>query len=593
LIVRDYRLVVRIEIERASLDRFTEKLTEAIQKAFGKAVRNLPRAVSVAGRGSSIDERLIRSLDRLTNELAGLNGAISRLLRTGGRGRTTRRREEREEVETGSILERLGKGSGPLAKAVVIGMAIYDLLKKLVETGIQYSGHLRATLKILETSVALFLKPIADFVGLLLRPFVLLMLPVAVALNRILAPFLLKVAKGDWVATLTAILTTVAGYVIGRFAGQFIGQLVGALAGRLIGATIGRLIGGAVGALFGPLGAIGGFILGGIIGDFISNLFSEEGRQKIKEAFDNFVQWVSDTFGGIGAKVGGAVSGFIDWIKENIGKIGDLVGGAWDGFVKWVTGNLGAIGELIGKAWDGFVNWVKENFGAIADLVGKAWESFVGWITNNIGKIADFVGKAWGDFVGWITDNLGKIASLVGRSWENFVNWVRDNIGKIAELIGRWWDSFVGFIREMGKVISDTLKPIWDGIVGAFKRFWDKISKIIEPVKGPAEWVWEGITGFAEWVSRQLGFGRGQFGLSVRVPGPYFLEAGEMVLSRADVMRLMSYLASARGGGIQVTVNVTFAGNVYGLNDFERVVEDLVERRVGNILYDIQRRGIR
>jgi hypothetical protein len=593
LSARDYRLVVRIEIDRASLDRFTEKLTESIQKAFGKAMKNLPRVAGVAGRVSSVDERLIRSLDRLTNELAGLSGAISRLLRAGGRVRATRRREEREETEPAPILERLSRGSGPLAKAVVIGMAIYDLLKRLVETGLQYSGYLRATLKILETSVALFLKPIADFVGLLLRPFVLLMLPVAVALNRVLAPFLVKAAKGDWTATLTAILTTVAGYVIGRLAGQFIGKLVGALAGRLVGATIGRLIGGAVGSIFGPLGAIGGFILGGILGDLISDLFSEEGRQKIKETFDNFVQWVSDTFGGIGAKVGGAVTGFVEWIKENVGKIGSLIGDAWNGFVNWVTDNIGAIGELIGDAWDGFVKWITDNIGAIADLVGKAWESFVGWITDNIGKIADFIGKAWSDFVGWVVENFGKIASLLGKSWENFVNWIKDNIGKIAEIVGRGWESFVSFIQEMGRVIRETLKPVWDGIVAAFKWFWDKIRGIVDPAKGFAEWVWEGIKGFGEWISERLGRGRGQFGLDVRAPGPYFLEAGEMVLNRSDVMRLMSALTSSRGGGIQVTVNVTFAGNVYGFSDFERVVEDLLERRVGNILYDIQRRGIR
>jgi hypothetical protein len=591
--MRDYRLVVRIEIDRASLDKFTEKLTEAIQKAFGKAMKNLPRVAGATGKGGVVDERLVQALNRLTVELAGLNGAISRFLRTGGRGRGVKKKEEKDEAGLEEIVERVSKRPGSLAKAVAIGMAIYDLLKKLVETGIQYSGYLRATLKILETTIALFLKPIADFVGLLLRPFVLLMLPVAVALNRALAPFLVKMAKGDWTATLTAILTTVAGYVVGRLAGQLIGQLVNTLAGKLFGAGIGRLIGGAVGSLFGPLGAIGGFILGGILGDLISDLFSEEGRRKIREAFENFVNWVSDTFGGISAKVGGAVTGFVDWIKENVGRIGNLIGDSWNGFVKWITDNFGAIAELIGKAWDGFVKWVTDNIGAIADLVGKAWENFVGWVTNNIGKIADFIGKAWGDFVSWVTDNFGKIATLLGRSWESFVNWIKDNIGKIAEIVGRGWESFVSFIKEMGRVISETLKPVWDGIVGAFRWFWDQIKKIIDPAKGFAEWVWQEITGFAEWVSSQLGFGRGQFGLNVRVPGPYFLEAGEIVLNRSDVMRLMSYLASARGAGVQVTINVTFSGNVYGFSDFERVVEDLLERRAGNILYDSLRKGLR
>jgi hypothetical protein len=125
----------------------------------------------------------------------------------------------------------------------------------------------------------------------------------------------------------------------------------------------------------------------------------------------------------------------------------------------------------------------------------------------------------------------------------------------------------------MGRVIRETLKPVWDGIVGAFKWFRDAISGIGGSIGG------------------LFGFGRGQFGLNVKVPGPYFLEAGEMVLSRSDVMRLISALSSARAMSVQV--NVSISGPVYGIGDLERKIEEVVRDRVGNILYDLARKGVR
>jgi hypothetical protein len=591
---RDYRLTIRLDIDTRSLKDITDKLSDAFQKAFGKAVKSVGRVEAGVVKPVT-DSRMVQLLTKMSTELAAMNGMLSRVIRTKGKSAKGGVGDRGGGGLFGGI-RRLARGTGFVAKAVALGIGIYELVKRVVGSITEFSGYFKSSLKLLETVVGLFLKPFLDFIGLLLRPFLILMLPVAVALNRALAPFLLKVAKGDWVATITAILTTVAGYVLGRMGGQLLGGFLGQLVGRIAGATVGRVVGGAIGAIGGPLGMAAGFVVGGILGDFLSNLFTKEGREGIVKALNDFGKWLSDTFGGVAKWVGDAWDGFVKWINENLGGIGKFLGDAWSGFVTWmknnigaisgfvgdawvrfvdwVSSNLGRIGEFVGNSWNGFVKWFGDNIGRIGDLVGGAWRGFIGWVSDNLGKIGSWIGSSWDGFVRWVNDNFGKISSFIGRAWDGFVKWITDNLGAIGRLIGDGWDRFVKFLTDVGTAIANTLKPVWDKIVEFFTWVGDKLGQLL---RGD-------ILGF-------FGF-RGQFGLTVPRAGQYFLEAGELVLSRADVMRLVSALGNV-GGGNTVNIAVTITGPVYGVDDLEERVRRVMEREAGNILYDIQRRGVR
>jgi hypothetical protein len=569
--------VVRIEVDRASLDKFVDKLNDAIQKAFNRALKNLRvevgrgRGVAVGGGGVA-DQKLLNELTRLSVRLSGLQGEISRMVRAirraGGR-RAAKKRDEDEEEEkpewltvAGRVLGGFRGGMALAALGAIIGVfssigeKIIELLEKLVQMGTQFSGIAQSSFKLLYVGISLILKPIADIFGLLLRPLARLLIPVALGLNKFLEPFIMKALEA---------IDKVMGLVTGGGAPAPAGTYFTVPGEVKVTGTIdiseaskdikerlkekAKEIADAVGEF---LKFFAGFIgpasrLGVEVGKFLADIFAS--LEDIGKRVYGFFSGVWNTLVDIGQKIWDALSGVWDWFK-----------GIWD-----------AISSVVGPAWDSFVKWVTENIGAIADLIGKAWDGFVGWIRDNFGKIADLLGKAWDGFVKWIVNNLGRIGELIGKGWEAFVNWIKDNIGKIAELVGRGWEAFVNWIKEVGRVVSDTLKPIWDGIVSAFKWFWDKIG----------------------WVAEALGIAprRGQFGLDVRVPGPYFLEAGEIVLSRSDVMHLISSLSSARAMTVQVNVNIS--GPVYGVSDLERKIEEVVRDKVGNILYDLARKGVR
>ena len=70
--------------------------------------------------------------------------------------------------------------SGGSTGAVAGGMAVWDIIKgtlvKIFDIMKKSSGQLQGSLKIINTSLILFLRPIADVIGMILRPFALMML---------------------------------------------------------------------------------------------------------------------------------------------------------------------------------------------------------------------------------------------------------------------------------------------------------------------------------------------------------------------------------------------------------------------------------
>jgi hypothetical protein len=183
-----------------------------------------------------------------------------------------------------------------------------------------------------------------------------------------------------------------------------------------------------------------------------------------------------------------------------------------------------------------------------------------------------------------------KIKEVFGGAWDT-----------LTKILSPVWDTIKDVFGSVKKILDETFKPVWDTIKTAFEDIKKKIIDVISPS-------WESLVKFfsrlGSIVSKLLArdfvgaiqelseMWRGQFGLAVPRAGQYFLEAGELVLSRSDVMRLVSALGSISGGNT-VNIAVTVTGPIYGISDLEDRIRGVVHREVGNMLYDIQRRGVR
>lgn len=104
-----------------------------------------------------------------------------------------------------------------LAKLTGIGLGVYELVSLAVKS----SGILQADFKLWETSMTLIFRPIADFFGLILRPFVLAFWALTLPFYKVAGPFF-----RDW------------GSKIGQFFADNPGAMLSTIAGALAGAWI-------------------------------------------------------------------------------------------------------------------------------------------------------------------------------------------------------------------------------------------------------------------------------------------------------------------------------------------------------------------
>jgi hypothetical protein len=447
-----------------------------------------------------------------------------------------------------------------------IGEKIIELLEALVRKGTEFSGLFKSTFKLLDVGISLLLKPIADIFGLLFRPLARLLLPVALALNKFLEPFIKDALKaidrilGKGEEPGGAKFFTPEGTPIGTVGEIDLSKVSEDLRSKIkekFEQTIDSLL------MYIRLGA-GPSILGTIagIGQWIWDFIKEKGGPTILDVFGSIGKWFEENFGSkikplfLGG-VMGPISSLVSWVSENWGNVEKWLGGAWDGLVKWFEGVKEGIGKTLGPVWDN----LSKAFDNIKDTVSKTLEPV--W-----DKIKEVFGGAW--------DTLTKILSPV---WDT----IKDVFGSVKKILDETfkpvWDTIKNAFEDIKKKIIDVISPSWESLVKFFSRLGSIVSKLLA----------RDFVGAIQELSEMW---RGQFGLTVPRAGQYFLEAGELVLSRSDVMRLVSALGNV-GGGNTVNIAVTVTGPVYGLSDLEDRIRGVVHREVGNMLYDIQRRGVR
>ena len=184
----------------------------------------------------------------------------------------------------------------------------------------EVSGQLTSTFNLLKKSFQLLLKPIADGIGLFLRPFAMQMIKFAIPVykkfyNSDLFKAMLK--KPEDRTDKEKGLITGSGIIGGAAAGAVAGGLMfgpagfvgGGIAGGLTGAAMsgdqgrniaggfigGGLTGAAIGGLAGgPVGAAVGGMIGSAIGGTAAAFLPEGWQEDIKGEWGAFISWLQD-----------------------------------------------------------------------------------------------------------------------------------------------------------------------------------------------------------------------------------------------------------------------------------------------------------
>jgi len=334
-----------------------------------------------------------------------------------------------------------------LGVAIAINYGIQSIARILQRV----SPLLESMLDLFSQAISLILKPIGDFVAILLRPFILFFF------RYVTIPLLQFLTKGypmvnKMADTLDKILNSLPGWA------------KGALGGAMLLGGIGFLMGG-------PAGMLAGVGLGAFLGFLFS--FDWSGLlDSIKEGLD--------VLGKLGS-----------WIWDNIKKIIDFGGDIWNdlkNFGQWLFDQIKGILDFGGSIWDNLANfgqWLFDKIEDILDFGGDIWNdlsNFGQWLFDQIESILDFGGDIWNDlsnFGQWLFDQIKEILNFDDESkWgdlKNFGQWLFDKIKETLAFGSDVWKSLSDFGQWLFDKIVEKIKGGLDILKDLGKKIWDWI----------------------------------------------------------------------------------------------------------------------
>jgi hypothetical protein len=289
----------------------------------------------------------------------------------------------------------------------------------------------------------------------------------------------------------------------------------------------------------------------------------------------------------IGAAVAALVAGLV-WAYQNVG---------W--FKTAVDAVASFLKDKVGPAFMWLLDKVKAVFGWIRDN----WKLVLGFITGPLGAAVLLVTSHWDKIKGaalavwnWIkgqwpllqailTAPFRLAVGIVQTSWDA----IKTGAGAVKDFIVNTWNSIIGFFGRIPGAISNAISGIFDGFKSAFKSVinwiidaWNGLDFTIPKVEAFGVTLGGGTIGTPDIPRLHTG------GMVTGRPGSEqlrILEAGEMVLSRAQVAGLGKLPVGQRSSGRSATV-VNLNGDII-LNGTKATPEEVVKA-----LREAQRRGL-
>jgi len=306
-------------------------------------------------RAEGVAERRAGFLERMTRRL-GLEEAVPAIFgageAVGGAG-----------AAGAGVAGAAGAAAAPAALAVVAVQSLISIIKQVLDYLKRVSAVLGAVFKLIETSIMLLIKPIADFIGYMLKPIVMLILRFfVIPFYRTIAPIIKEM--GDlWDKIFTAIMTPLMPIL--KEAAQIIAKVLPYILPVLLPVIL-----SLASAILGPLILISLVIKGlQILVDWIW-----KGLQWIWKGLEGFAKWwATVVWSGIVrffTTIWDALKNFVDWLRGAWNWVVDHIFKPIYDFLKSIADAIGGLGKTmsnVGKGisdtFGGFINWLKGTLG--------------------------------------------------------------------------------------------------------------------------------------------------------------------------------------------------------------------------------------
>lgn len=323
-----------------------------------------------------------------------------------------------QAFEQGGFAARLGKIIGVLTKWGAIFTFIQKGIGGILSVLQDVSPIFRSMMDLLSKAVSLMLKPIADVIGIILKPFILLFYRyVVLPFYQKVMPVILQFDK--WFSQLIDKLPESGKRAIGFAVG-------GATLGFMFGGPVGALLGAGIGALIGFLTSI----------DWKPVIEAFKGLINLAlKVITPFVEIARNVFGFFINVLKGDFRSAIDNLKE-IGKI------VWNLITTIIPASL----EILYLVGSKIFEWIKEKIFAGLDILVEFGKKALGWIRDKIFEGLDILKDLGMKVLNWIGKKIIEGLDVLKDLGQKVLDWIW---GKITG----FWKWITGGEEKVGDVI--------------------------------------------------------------------------------------------------------------------------------------------
>lgn len=459
-----------------------------------------------------------------------------------------RSKDPAEQIKTEKTIKAFDRIRDVLGKIDKKQMALTGIsfgIGAILGTLMDVSPLLQSTFKLLTTGIMLMLKPIADFIGLLLRPFMVLFLQyVVLPFYKHVYPWFSKYGTSVGEALSKAVTDP----------NQFFQDPFGNGTGGGDNTTYREWADGGNMSMFDK-----------IIAD-IQTMFGNIGK-----FFDHhLVQPIFDAIKGVG-----------EWMDQNLIK---PLSEAWDSFIVWINDSMIV---PLRDAWDATVKWFQENF--TSEKISQAWNSVVGFLQGMSAGIETFVGSAWVNITTFFSNAGGDAVSWLQTRWDETTKFFSILASDASTWVTDRWNTLTQWFSNVASDANTWLKQVWDDITGFFMAIlnavssvWDSLTSLWNKIlRGRSSTSFSPARGVVGGTSRMAQGGiinEPIVGIGQRSGRDYLLgEAGSEAVVPLNKM--------GAGGGRPIIINVTVTNEAQLNALISKVKQELLleQRRIGVI----------
>lgn len=508
---RTYTLRVRVTLDTSSMENLRKQISRAVSEGAERGVSSARRKIAegIGEVKGDVGESIIGVLrEKGAEELAGIP-IIGRFLAGRGAG-------------AGAGLAGLGGIGGIFVIAgaiffiVEILQKIADMVRAIVDRLRKVSAIFDSLFKIVDMIWTLVLKPFADIIGLLIRPFLIIIMKyLVIPFYRSMLPFIQMLARTFKPETVMKVFE-IFFPALTRFMEDLRSERGQALAG-LFGGTAGMMV------------AMPFLMI------FLLPLMFLESLMKLYYLISDFIDIISRPFRELSE---------IDW-----GKVGEKVGEVFEGLGKWFDDNiLKPISSIdLSPVWKFFED-IRDK---ISGMLSNAWNELVGFFS---GLDVKFLEDVWGGLVGFF-------GTLSIEKLEGIWNSVKGFFGRVWESITNTLEPAWNAIKKFGESVYDTLKSVVKSLVGGIIEAAEKIANVFIDIANGFVWFYNNVI----------------YPIASFVGKPFGLEVPRLeYFSKVDFSEIKQALERLIEGGRKIEVNMVVYGSVYNEENLKRLMENTI-----------------